>query len=186
MSGEAIASIIYLELTNDPCLMPLLEDPDGLTIHGQEEFCDQPETRHDGRPVRRYQQGWPGHFRGAIVGFGTFAASQYSPEKKPWLEDWTFRAGVWVQKQMTIGGVTMRGDRWALRIHDAIKRVLGWKQTTPAAYCTEVRILKRQLDGPVEPLRFDEEAARWLMVSQFRWTVISRGLRAPQPVCACA
>lgn len=184
MTREMI-SVIYDAITNDPCIMPLLDDADP-TQHGSADFCDQPITSHQGRPVRRYEQGWPGDFQHCVVCFGRFAKSPYSINTPRWMEAWTFLAGVWViQTVSNDEGQSSTGDLWAADVHDHLVRILGWQQT-PQPCAADIIILRRDHTGDVTPLSFDNEKGVWWWVAQFNWLVVSRGLQVPAEACACA
>lgn len=182
MSGRAILATIYDDLSLDSCLLPLLDELD--VSHGSDDDCDQPRTSHVAWPIRRFQQNWPSHFTRAVVAFGDISKSPHSIDRPRWMEDWTFRVGAWAQKNVTVGGAESPGDLWALDVHDHIVRILAWDQK-PSTCSEGIAVLERNLDGAAQSLSMDVETGIWSIVSQFRWTVISRGLVAPQPGCAC-
>ena len=187
MSGEpslAITAIIRDDLVADSCLIPMLEVVDQERTHGSEDYCDQPLTRHAGQPVRRYQRPMSAHFARAVAAFGRLQKSPYSSQHPPWMEDWVFLAGIWSKKQVTHEGQTYSGDVYATMAHDHLVRILAWDQKRSGCDW-DVQILHRQHDGTIDGPRFDVDLGFWLIISQFRWTVVSRGLREPAEVC-CA
>lgn len=182
MSGRAIAATVYDMLSGDACLGELLDTRGALTQQGSMDYCDQPPTSHEGRPIRRFEQGWPSGFERAVVAFGGFSRAPFSVDTVHWLESWSFRAGVWCQKTVTDNsGGTHAGDLWAEDIHNHVVRILGWDQLRAPAVCTaqDVIVMQRNQDGDVTDLTWDAEHGYWMHVSQFRWVVVSRGLVAP-------
>lgn len=164
--------------------MRLLDTAGALTRQGSLNYCDQPLTSHEGRPVRRYEQGWPSGFEKCVVAFGNLSRSQFSPDSVRWMENWTFRCGVWCQKTITDNGVSSAGDLWTLDVHNHLVRILGWDQKRRSCdSSTDVIVMQRQLDGDVTGLAWEQETGVWMYVSQFRWLVVSRGLVAPVADC---
>jgi hypothetical protein len=94
MSARAITATIYDMLADDVCLPEYL-DTDSVTVHGSEDWCDQPLNTHDHPPIRREDQGWPGDFKRAIVTFGRVGRSRYASKRPGWVESWTGRAEPW-------------------------------------------------------------------------------------------
>lgn len=178
-----LASIIYDDLSGDQCLAPYLDDasPEEHGLHP----CDQPETSHRGRPIRRYEQGWPGDFDRAVVAFGRFGTAPFSLTPQ-WRQRVSFLVGIWVHSTVTSedGSTVSPGDLWAGDIYDQIRRILAWDRKRRSCN-QDVVVAHREHTGDTVPLTYDNDKRVWYWVANFDWLVVSRGLRAPLAACAC-
>lgn len=178
-----LAAIVYDDLMNDVCLANFL-DTEHLTVHGTDTSCDMPINVHSARPVRREAQGWPGDFDRAVVTFGRFSRSPFSPDNAKWFESWTFVISIFVRETVRDeqGDPISTGDLWALDIYDIILRVLAWTNSQQACG-SEVFVAQREHEGDIIELSYNEQLGAWQISTRFRWTVISRGTRAGVPEC---
>jgi hypothetical protein len=180
MTGRDLGAVIYDLLHNDPCLLPLL-DTEADTLHGSDALCDEHQSSHAGRPIRREQQQWPSDFSRAIVTFGRFARAPYSPSNRPWLENWTFVVSIYVQQQIILddGSNGGAGDLWMRDIYDHVVRILGWRGG-PAIDCNApFQLHARSHVGEVREENFHSDHRYWNHQTRFRWLLLSRGLVAP-------
>lgn len=161
----------------DVCLGDLLDPWDRAVTHGA-RYCDQPQTQDQGLPIRRSENPWDADFSKAIVTFGGFSRSPFGPEYVRWEEQVSFRVGIYTQRAVvTATGGLEGGDLHAWEIYENVIRILGWGGN-PSCPLEGIRVLRTDHDGDVTPLVFDKERGIWTLVTQFRWIVLSRGLRA--------
>jgi hypothetical protein len=184
VSSRAVLVQIYDQLTGDACLMPLLDVADDSTIHGSIDKCDQPITSEYGRPVRRFEQGWPGDFSKAVVGFGSISRAPFDIAAPRGIETWTFRVQGWSQDPIEHNGASRAGDVHLYEILDHVIRILG-QEKTRLACGSDILIVRKDHDGTVLPVEFDDPKGIWTFQEQFRWVVASRGTVAPLESCPC-
>lgn len=179
-TGRDLSAVIYDMLASDACLMPLL-DSETTVAHGSPALCDEHESSHPGRPIRREQQRWPSDFSRAIVTFGRFNQAPVAPGHRGWLETWTFVVSIYVQEQVTLddGSNGGAGDLWLRDIKSHVIRRLGW-EPGPAIDCgAQFRLLRRAHFGTVREENFDTDHRYWNFSTRFRWFLLSRGTVAP-------
>lgn len=80
-------------------------------------------------------------------------------------------------------GVRSGGDLWLLDVWDQVVRILAWDQTKDG--CDGILIGRRDLEGTIVDLSWLEDLRAWTTAGRFRWSIVSRGLKVPQPEC-CA
>jgi hypothetical protein len=180
-TGRDLSAAIYDLLANDPCLGYFLDTKEAPLAHGSTALCDEHESYHVGRPIRREQQRWPSDFSRAIITFGRFARAPYSPGNRPWLENWTFVVSIFVQEQVVLDDGTNvgAGDLWMRDIYDHVVRVLGWNPGTPIGCGAPFRLLSRGHVGPAREENFNTDQRYWNLSTRFRWILVSRGIVAP-------
>lgn len=181
---RALIAAVYDALRDDVCLAELLDPWDRAVTHGA-EFCDQPPTADAGLPIRRATQAWDADFTRAIVTFGGFSRSPVAPEYVRWEEQWSFRVGIYAHRTVeAVGGGETAGDLHVWDIHDHVVRILAWGGNPPCP-TPGIRVLRTDHDGDVTPITWDTERGFWTLTTQFRWIVLSRGLRAGVPTGCC-
>jgi hypothetical protein len=189
-TGRGLSAIVYDSLVSDPCLIPYLDTDDETVAHGTDDFCDESRSSHHLPSVRREQQGWPGHFRRAIVTFGRFGKLPLRPNSnRPNLENWSFTVNIFTRSPVVDenGAPMGEGDLVAQDIYHHVVRILGWDQTPPASQpCgPDFIIYNRVHEGDSFGLSWVEDRRWWQIGTRFRWTVLSRGLIAPPPCIPC-
>ena len=179
MSAQrSIFATIYDTLKVDVCLLAMLSDE--TVAHGSLDYCDQPPTAHPGRVLRRFQQGWPSDFTGAIVAFGDVSPSQINPGTSPGLNAYTFRVTVRVKADDPLDA----RDLLAGDIQDRIILLLATRK--PAVACDQpVLVGAVSLDGISLPTSFNTDLYIWENQTQIRWVVSAPSLATPAESCPC-
>lgn len=179
---RALRMAVYDALHLDACLPGLLDAEDRAVTHGS-RFCDQPPFTDAGWPIRRSENAWDADFTRAIVTFGAFSRSPMGPEIVRWEEQWSFRVGMYAHRRVTTeeGGLE-GGDLHVEDIYDHVVRILAWGGNPPCPI-EGIRVLRTDHDGDVTSVFYDTERSVWTLVTQFRWIVLSRGLKAGVPGC---
>lgn len=180
MSGRLLWISTMQALYDDPCLLPLL-DREEDTSHGSLAFCDEPESTHSGRPIRREQQGWPGDFSRAVVTVGRLSRAPAAFTRRPWLESWSFVVSVFCRETIKLdnGSSGGAGDLWCQDIRDHVARILGWNADLGSTCEQGFAVLTRRHETTVLPINYNEKQRHWTAQDRFRWLVLSRGLEAP-------
>lgn len=186
MIFRAINAAIHDALHGDVCLLPLL-DVELPTSHGSVDYCDQPPTSHAGRPLRRFEQGWPSDFQRAVVTWGNFASGPLGADNPQEMHTHIFQVGIFVNKTVTDElGNTSAGDLYAHDIREHVIRILALQEDELLAACTgngAIRIMQTRHAGDILPVSFNTDLSVWQATTQFSWIVLGPGVRAPAARC---
>jgi hypothetical protein len=183
---RGITTLIRDALYNDACLLPLL-DKELRTSHGSSDFCDQPVTSEAGRPIRRYEQGWPSDFQRAVVAFGQLSSGPLGAENPQEMHIWTFQVGIFVHKSpVKDDGTELAGDELAGEIRDHVIRILALEEADLKTQCQgngDLRLMLARHAGDILPISFNVDLSVWQATTQFAWTVLGPGVRTPAVGC---
>lgn len=184
MSARLLWVSIMQALYDSPCGLLEMLDREVDTSHGSLAFCDEPESTHAGRPIRREQQAWPADFSRAVVTVGRMSRSPRAFTSRPWLESWTFVVSGFAREEIKLDDGTSGGpgDLWLADIYDKVVKISGgWYDELaldPAGCEAGFAVMLRRHEADPLPLQFNGQAGDhrfWWFQSRFRWLVLSRG-----------